>query len=113
MARPFTAHTPCRRKESNHGTHHIDRLFHLGTICLDPYNDGWQIRTAGGRKGVRRGRDASVLGALGVVDIKGFRTWLQRTFRSLTPPPPQPLRAPMKDAPMRDVPEAALAAGGQ
>lgn len=60
-------------------------------IWLEPYVDGWQIPTSGGRRAVRRGRQASVLGALGVVEITSFRRWLQRTFSRIEAPPPMSL----------------------
>jgi len=55
-------------------------------IWLTPYAEGWQISTSGGRRALRRGRAASGLGFLGVVNIKAFRTWLQRAFRPMAAP---------------------------
>jgi hypothetical protein len=64
------------------------RMLH---VWLDPYEDGWQISTRGGRKAVKRGREASILGGFGVVDIKSFRSWLQRSFTALPRPAPERL----------------------
>lgn len=49
-------------------------------VWTEVYEDGWQIPTSGGRKAVRKGQEASSLGYFGVVEIKSFRTWLQRSF---------------------------------
>ncbi len=57
-------------------------------IWLDPYSEGWQISTEGGRRALRRGRAASGLGFLGVVNIRAFRTWLQAAFEPMAAPAP-------------------------
>jgi hypothetical protein len=55
-------------------------------IWLNPYSEGWQISTEGGRRALRRGRAASRLGFLGVVDVRAFRSWLQRAFEPIVAP---------------------------
>ncbi len=62
------------------------RMLH---VWIDPYEEGWQISTRGGRDAVKHGREASLLGALGVVHIKAFREWLQRSFKPLPRPEPE------------------------
>lgn len=52
-------------------------------IWIDAYTDGWLIPTMKTRNAVRKGRDASGLGALGVVHIKAFRSSLQQSFHRL------------------------------
>lgn len=54
-------------------------------VWLNPLEEGWQIATAGSRKAVRKGRQASDLGWLGVIEIEAFRDWLAREFRPLRP----------------------------
>jgi hypothetical protein len=58
-------------------------------VWLTPYEDGWQISTEGGRHALRRGRAASMLGFLGVVNIQAFRRWLQEAFEHIERPPPR------------------------
>lgn len=52
-------------------------------IWLSPYSEGWMIPTKGTRLAQRKGRQASGLGWLGVVDVRAYRTWLERTFVAL------------------------------
>jgi hypothetical protein len=61
-------------------THWKSRMFQ---IWLSPFSEGWVIPTAGTRKAQQKGKDASRLGWLGVVEVKTYRTWLEKTFRPL------------------------------
>jgi hypothetical protein len=54
-------------------------------VWLRPLDEGWGISTAGSRKAIRKGRSASSLGWLGVIDIPAFRAWLEQGFRPLAP----------------------------
>lgn len=58
-------------------------------VWIEVYQDGWQIPTSGGRRAVKKGQEASALGYFGVVEIKSFRTWLQRSFLRMEPAAPQ------------------------
>jgi hypothetical protein len=55
-------------------------------IWLDPYREGWTLPTSGSRRAVRKGKEASELGFLGVVDIPAYRKWLEKAFRRLESP---------------------------
>jgi len=55
-------------------------------VWLDPLSEGWGIKTAGSRKAIRKGRDASRLGFIGVVQVEAFRKWLEKGFRRLPSP---------------------------
>jgi len=55
-------------------------------IWITPYKDGWTIPTHGSRKALRKGMRASRLGWLGVVDVRAYRKWLEKTFRPLKAP---------------------------
>lgn len=54
-------------------------------VWLAPYREGWGLMTSGSREAVMEGRSKSLLGALGVVEISAFRTWLEKTFYPLRP----------------------------
>jgi hypothetical protein len=56
-------------------------------IWLSPYEEGWALPTSGSRVAVARGKASSPLGVFGVVEIKPFRTWLEKSFRPLKPGP--------------------------
>ena len=62
-------------------------------IWLFPYSEGWMIPTKGTRLAQRKGKEASGLGWLGVVDVKAYRTWLEKTFQAL-PRSPTSLECP-------------------
>ena len=63
-------------------------------VWVRPFKEGWAVPTAGSRTAIQKGRARSVLGAYGVVDVKGFRMWLEKTFHALPDvpmaPPDQP-----------------------
>jgi hypothetical protein len=67
------------------GSHWQSRVLQ---IWLSPYDEGWQISTQSGRRALSRGRAASGLGFLGVVNIRAFRTWLQQSFEHMSASPP-------------------------
>jgi hypothetical protein len=53
-------------------------------VWMSPRHDGWQIPTSGSRKALRKGRaKAGWLGQLGVVDLKTYRVWLEKTFQRI------------------------------
>lgn len=52
-------------------------------VWLDPFEEGWALPTSGSRKAMQEGRKASQLGFLGVIDVKPYREWLERSFRRL------------------------------
>ena len=52
-------------------------------IWMEPYIEGWTIPTKGSRVAQRKGMAASGLGFLGVVNVKEYRKWLEKTFRPL------------------------------
>ena len=54
-------------------------------VWLEPYLEGWSIPTKGSRTAQRKGMAASGLGWLGVVQVKTYRKWLEKTFRSMAP----------------------------
>ena len=54
-------------------------------VWLEPYTEGWSIPTKGSRTAQRKGMAASGLGFLGVVQVKAYREWLEKTFRSMAP----------------------------
>lgn len=56
-------------------------------VWLRPYEEGWGTPTRGSRVAVEQGRANSALGALGVVDVRAFRTWLEKAFVPLNPGP--------------------------
>lgn len=58
-------------------------------VWLRPYEEGWATPTRGSRIAVEQGRANSALGALGVVDVKAFRTWLEKAFTPLDPNSPK------------------------
>lgn len=58
-------------------------------VWLRPYEEGWGTPTRGSRIAVEQGRANSALGALGVVDVRAFRTWLEKAFVPLNPTGPK------------------------
>lgn len=54
-------------------------------VWLTPYRDGWAVPTRGSRAAVQHGKEASQLGAYGVVEVKAFRAWLEQAFKPLDP----------------------------
>jgi len=59
-------------------------------VWVTPFKEGWAVPTAGSRTAIQKGRARSVLGAYGVVDVKGFRMWLEKTFHVLPEVPLAP-----------------------
>ena len=55
-------------------------------IWVRPYQEGWAIPTSGSRVAMEKGREKSLLGSLGVVNVQKYRSWLQKNFYKLTPP---------------------------
>lgn len=49
-------------------------------VWLEPDRGGWLVPTRGSRFAVDQGRASSYLGALGVVDVRTLRIWLERSF---------------------------------
>lgn len=81
-------------------------------VWLRPYEEGWGAPTQGGRTALERGRANSVLGMFGVVDVRAFRTWLEKVFTPLDPRPAQRGGEPPSEAPLealvRPTPVAAV-----
>jgi hypothetical protein len=55
-------------------------------VWIRPYEEGWAIPTSGSRVAMEKGRANSLLGSLGVVDVKKYRSWLQKNFYKLNSP---------------------------
>lgn len=55
-------------------------------VWIRPYEEGWAIPTSGSRVAMEKGRANSLLGSLGVVDVKKYRSWLQQNFYKLDSP---------------------------
>jgi hypothetical protein len=52
-------------------------------VWLEPMTEGWTIPTSGGRKALKKGRQANALGLFGVVDVRTYRKWLESAFRPM------------------------------
>ena len=59
-------------------------------IWLDGLEEGWGLPTSGGRRALRKGKQASALGWLGVVDVSAYRKWLEAAFMPLPAGSPVP-----------------------
>lgn len=72
-------------------------------IWIRPYDEGWSLPTYGSRVAIRRGRERSGLGWLGVVNVSIFRKWLEKSFKPLPAVPMGPREAlPMAVVPGKD-----------
>jgi hypothetical protein len=54
-------------------------------IWLVPFQEGWAVSTRGSRASVEKGQASSPLGMFGVIDVRAFRTWLERAFTPIEP----------------------------
>jgi hypothetical protein len=80
-------------------------------VWIRPYEEGWAIPTSGSRVAIEKGRQDSLLGSLGVVDVKKYRSWLQKNFYKLATPsafraPPKPTASPVGKTGLRVEPDA-------